>query len=204
MKLSFVIGSALVLAAVHTAVAQDARFGIMGGAMVGVHTTGDAAMPSQGGVGGWGLGVTYGPVISSSIVSLRIDAGFSKISGVNFRGPAFDCAQGVTCSSGYSSDYAIAGISAGIAANVIGAEHQVVPYVIGSVGWYGLRESAQVFSFDGVEVKTAGALGYGGGIGVRMSRFFLEARASVISNVPTSAGTRENLVSWPIAFGFRF
>ncbi|MEI2719815.1 MAG: hypothetical protein V9E87_06685 [Gemmatimonadales bacterium] len=62
------------------------------------------------------------------------------------------------------------------------AEASAVPYVIGSVGYVSRKGE-----FAGVSGDAEGAIGFGGGVGVGIKKFYLEARYLTSSKDGNSA-----------------
>ncbi len=73
------------------------------------------------------------------------------------------------------------------------AEASAVPYVIGSVGYTSFKSKVANVSFD-----AEGALGFGGGVGVGIKKFYLESRYLTSSK---NGGTRA-FIMWTAGYTF--
>jgi hypothetical protein len=191
-------GLALTIAAAASP-AQSPRLGITGGIVMGAQNDGYliAAAPD---VGGWSAGVTYGALSSYKVFNIRLDAGYSALNN----GLIFVNNPG-GCGCSYSLNYQSLGAAATFTLDPLGAHARVSPYLLAGAGWYAVRSSSpNAGAVATTQSSTVGVIGYNLGLGVRISRMFVEARASMLDGVSTLQGSRERLWSYPVTIGYWF
>ena len=184
------------------ALAQNATWGITGSALLGSSST-NYQVAAAPGVGGWSIGLVAGPLVSESNVELSAELGYARLNSALFdygNNPGFGSGSAI-----FDTHFESIGLSAQLHWAPLGAHARVSPYLIGGLGWQAVRTTWAYNSDPSTgQSLTVGTLSYDGGIGVRVSRFFVEARATAVTNAPTPSGERANLYAFPVTLGVWF
>jgi len=193
----------LIAATVLPAAAQDSRLALTGAVALGMQGGGYQSFNTQD-IGGWGLGVAYAPDFGSSFTG-RVDAGFGALNNGSFweNNPG---GGGAT----YATDFQMAGASLNVMWRFLGVHHSVSPYIVGGAGLYAIRSmSTNVATMGTAPTQTIGSPVYNAGVGVQISKFFIEARAMRVQRalVPVdfeANGHTVTLDAVPVSIGFWF
>ena len=192
--------------AAGSSLAQGASFGVTGGVSLAapVYSTGGSSGWERG---GWTLGVSIQDHALTEALALRFDLIGSALDNVALPGSL----------ALSPASYHTAGLSADAVWNVTPGSRTAAPYFLVGAGWYAVRTGwkvgcnpndpggncGQAWSAD--RSTTIGTLGYNAGLGLRVSRFFVEARAMYLSDVPTQTNARAtHLLTVPVTAGFWF
>ena len=191
----FLLGTLVALAAFSApAAAQGAsllRFGIFGGWATPYGTLKDYAKS------GWDAGATLAIGAPLVPVSFRVDAGYASMGG-----------KPVTVGIGtVSQTFDIWSATGNVVWNIIGNTLPTKVYLIGGIGYYNVQQTVSVTGIPAVPNFKAGKFGYNAGLGVRFTKFFVEARWNDIqSGLDQTAygGGTTNLEMIPINVGILF
>ena len=188
-------GALVAIAALSAPVAAQGallyRFGILGGWATPYGTVKDYAKS------GWDAGITLAIGAPLVPVSFRVDASYATMPG-----------KPVTVGPGTVSEtFNIYSATGNVVWNIIGNTLPTKVYLIGGIGYYNVQQTTSVTGLPPVPSFKAGKFGYNAGVGVRFTKFFVEARWNdVQSGLDLSAysGGTTNLEFVPINVGILF
>jgi hypothetical protein len=165
------------------------RFGIMGGWATPYGTVKDYAKS------GWDAGVTLAIGAPLVPVSFRLDGSYATMPGKPQLGGTVTPTFNIWSATG------------NIVWNIIGNTLPTKVYLIGGIGYYNVQQTIAVTGVPPLPTSSAGKFGYNAGLGVRFTKFFVEARWNDIqSGLDLTAygkGTT-NLEMIPINVGILF
>lgn len=197
------------LAAGTAAQAQGPQFGILTGPLYSSSDPMGQNVPDAS--RGWSAGAALQLGRQTEDVIYRFDAGYSRTGDLQ----SWCCNNpGGGASETFNNNFSVLGASANFVATVLGRGASTKAYLIGGLGWYAVTSSGSNASDPSQPAlsTTVGAFGWNAGLGMRFSRFFIEARYTVIKDgaVPYSppgvqeSGQRQNLGTLPITVGIWF
>ena len=167
------------------------RFGIYGGWATPYGTVKDYAKS------GWDAGVTLAIGAPLVPVSFRIDASYATMGG-----------KPVTVGPGTVSEtFNIYSATGNVVWTIIGNTLPTKVYLIGGIGYYNVQQTTSVTGLPAVPSFKGGKFGYNAGLGVRFTKFFVEARWNDIQSgldLSTYGGGTTNLEMIPINVGILF
>jgi len=188
----------LLLAAATPLCAQGLRFGALGGIALGA-STGTYDGVGVNSVSGWGAALTLAPDGLTDDLTARLDLGFAALGGQSF------LLTWPESQDQYDFDTGVLGGSLNLVWNFLGSGRRATPYFIGGVGYYGVRvQTAGPMLPGAANTSTEGVVGYNAGLGLRESKFFVEARLTTLKNVSVPALGRTDLYNVPITVGLWF
>lgn len=189
--------------------AQSGQIGISGGLTLSTPTQ-SVAGNSGWERTGWNLAIVFHPAPADASLS-----GTIVLSGASLSGAPYSGAPGGASGSG---DYKIAGLSANGVWNVLASTSG--PYVLAGAGWFAVNTTSTngwnpnnpnlpgggpPAGGIGAASYTVGTLGLNAGLGVRISSFFVEARATMLQRAMTPDGSGSTrLVTVPVTVGIWF
>jgi len=165
------------------------RFGILGGWATPYGTVKNYAKS------GWDAGATLAIGAPLVPVSFRVDAGYASMGGKP---------QTVLTATA-TPTFDIWSATGNVVWNIIGNTLPTKVYLIGGVGYYNVQQT--ISGLPATPSFKAGKFGYNAGLGVRFTKFFVEARWNDIqSGLDLSAygGGTTNLEMVPINVGILF
>jgi len=187
------LGTLVALAALSAPVAAQGvpltRFGIMGGWATPYGTVKDYAKS------GWDAGVTLAIGAPLVPVSFRVDGSYATMPGKPQLGGTVTPTFNIWSATG------------NIVWNIIGNTLPTKVYLIGGIGYYNVQQTIAVNGVPPLPTSSAGKFGYNAGLGVRFTKFFVEARWNTINGGLDGSAygqSSQSLEMIPINVGFLF
>ena len=165
------------------------KIGIQGGWVTPYQTTKTYAKT------GWDAGLTMQIAAPLVPVGFRIDALYSTMDGAAQTGAAIRV-----------DNFTIYSATGNVVWTVIGTGMPTKLYVIGGIGYYSVSQKQTIVATSTSATLTSSDFGYNVGLGVKFTKFFIEARWTNIDGgllIPTTGGS-QSLQIVPINVGLIF